>query len=226
MDPATRGRRATRGRQPTPQEMYYVHRYLRDLEAAASPEPEENSGKRRYRGFTSYHDWFIELSEHIPKHPAVLESVLASAMWSTFVCTVASTTFAHLGLFFVRSAQHPIFAFVAAFGWTAPILGSMPLGTLIGIYWHDQYQTMIRSKYTFGEGAGRSMIAWMTILSVYAGLVALVLGAGILRLSGESAAEEVGTADVVMLALSGMGPVVYVVWCCFGMLLWYKLIFG
>ncbi|KAI0351806.1 hypothetical protein OH77DRAFT_856461 [Trametes cingulata] len=210
-------------------------RYWRFLRAQSHPmvvysvpsgAPQDREGGDYRPEGEEAHGWIARI---VSERPVVLENLGYSNLWSSIVCSVTSNALlvylASRNLESGTSAR----ATVLHYGRAAATLGSLPLGHTIGVWWHRQYvAAMSQASAPQAEGttsgparqAGRRVFVAMTVHSVYAGFIALVLGTVLLRMAGRRMPDGM---DLVLLGMHGRGGLAFVIiGHAGGFLLWSK----
>lgn len=164
----------------------------------------------------------------LPENPSVLQSPRSAAGCSVLMCLIASIVSAKLGVLFVPE-DSPDAVFVARHAETSAAAGSVVIGNLIGNHWYERYRMALANGQTPAlrpaREAGRLALVWLVTHSLICGpVVALTLGAGVLRVARMGTLMRHKTLDIFALAMRGVGTMAFIALCSFGgtVLLWYK----
>ncbi|KAI0326463.1 hypothetical protein GY45DRAFT_1328901 [Cubamyces sp. BRFM 1775] len=160
--------------------------------------------------------------------PYVLRSATSAVAWGILVNCASGITYGYLGLLSFTGANAPAPP-ISHFKCIASFLGSVPIGGTIGGVWYFRFKTSVRREHTPAgppPAFGRTAFVMITLQSVWAGVLALVLGTTILCiLVGAPGAPGI-IRDAIVLGMRGQHVAIVFVsigaGAGAGALLWYR----
>ena len=108
----------------------------------------------------------------------ILRSAARAAAWGTFVTWASGITHIRLGLLSATETNASV-KLLTKFGCVAILLGSIPVGVTIGKVWYMRLKQFVRREDAPLGGRlpfGRTAFVLITLQSIWAGVLALVLG--------------------------------------------------